>query len=347
MSQKLHEAVLWEPLADSSVQCNLCNFRCKIKEGKTGICQVRRNVEGKLYSLTYHYVCSTAVDPIEKKPLFHFQPGRGSFSIATTGCNFRCDFCQNWQISQYPRMHDNLIGQSYTPDEIVNAALQSRCSSIAYTYTEPTIYMELCADCGRLAKQKGIANVFVSNGYMTTEAVDFTRDFLDAINVDLKAFSDTFYRDICKARLEPLLDTLRHIANNTDIWLEVTTLVVPGLNDSQAELKQIAEFIAGELGQHVPWHISRFHPDFQKTDSYPTPPETLNRAYDLGKQAGLRYVYIGNLPGSGKENTYCHECGQLLIERCGYRLGQFNLLNGNCTGCGAPLAGKGLEPITL
>jgi len=345
MSEQTHEAVLWEPLEDQMVQCGLCNFRCRIKPENLGICKVRRNIGGTLYSLNYHRVCSTAVDPIEKKPLFHFQPARHSFSIATVGCNFRCEFCQNWQISQYPRMHDELLGQSHLPDQIVNAAISHRCASIAYTYTEPTIFMELAADCSRLARQRGLANVFVSNGYMTIEAIDYAKDFLDGINVDLKSFSEDFYRDVCKARLAPVLETLRYIANHTDIWLEVTTLVVPGLNDSDDELKQIAAFIADDLGPHVPWHISRFHPSFEKTDTPPTPQQTLERACHFGKDAGLHYIYVGNLPGSGMESTHCHQCGQLLIERLGYQIGRYNLLNGACPGCGTKLPGFGLEPI--
>jgi len=345
MAGQTHEAVLWEALETKEVRCKLCNFRCRIKEGNLGICRVRRNIDGKLYSLNYHAICSTGVDPIEKKPLFHFQPGRGSFSIAAPGCNFRCDFCQNWQISQLPRLQDDLVGRSYRPQQIVSAAKQHRCASIAYTYTEPTVFMEICAECGRLAHQQGIANVFVSNGYMTIEALEYARDFLDAINVDLKSFNEDFYRDRCKASLAPVLETLRYIGQKTDIWLEVTTLVVPGQNDSDSELQQIAEFIAGELGPHVPWHISRFHPDFEMTDSIPTPAETLTRAYDFARQAGLRYVYVGNMPGLGYENTLCHQCGQVLIERYGYRLGQYNLINGACTGCGTTLAGKDLEPV--
>jgi len=347
MNEKKHKAVLWDQLEDSSVQCKLCNHHCRISEGKLGICRVRQNDAGTLYCLNYNSVCSAAVDPIEKKPLFHFQPGRRSFSIATPGCNFRCDFCQNWQISQYPRMHDDLLGSEYSPEAIVNAALNHRCSSISYTYTEPTIFMELAADCGRLARQKGLANVFVSNGFMTIEALEYARDFLDGINVDLKSFSEDFYRDICKAKLQPVLDALKHIARQSEIWLEITTLIVPELNDSDDELKQIAEFIANELGPEVPWHISRYHPDFERNHGFPTPKETLEKAYNLGKEAGLRYVYVGNLPGTGWETTYCHECGQLLIERIGYQMGQFNVLGGACSSCGAKLAGFGLEPIQL
>jgi len=342
-----HKAILWDALPEKAVQCNLCNFHCRIEPDKTGLCRVRQNFDGTLYSLNYHAICATNVDPIEKKPLFHFQPGRNSFSIGAAGCNFQCDFCQNWQISQYPRLNDALLGTSYTPEQIVSSARRHRCTSISYTYTEPTIFMELASECGRLAKEKGLANVFVSNGYMTTEAIDFARDFLDAINVDLKSFRDEFYRDLCKAKLQPVLDTLRYIAHQTDIWLEVTTLVVPGQNDSEEELKQIATFIADQLGPQVPWHVSRFHPCYERTGIPSTPPETLSLAYQCAREAGLRYIYVGNMPGFGHESTHCSRCTQLLIERNGYHIGRFNLLNGTCPDCGTSLAGKSLDPIQL
>jgi len=345
MSEKVQPAVLWKGLENQQVQCQLCNFRCRIAAGELGRCQVRRNIEGKLYSLNYHAVCSAQVDPIEKKPLFHFQPGQRSFSIAAVGCNFQCDFCQNWQISQSPRLQKELRGGSVTPEEVVSQAKAYQCGSIAYTYTEPTVFMELCADCGRLARQENLANVFVSNGYMTIEALEYARDFLDAINVDLKAFTEDFYHQRCQASLKPVRESLRHIARQTDIWLEVTTLVIPGLNDSAEELKQIAEFIAGELGEQVPWHVSRFYPNFELTDTPATPVETLARAYELGKQAGLHYIYVGNMPGFGHESTYCHKCGELLIERTGYHIGRFNLIDGACPGCGEKMAGKNLVPI--
>jgi pyruvate formate lyase activating enzyme len=339
MGEKLHEAVLWEAAADNGVRCGLCNFQCRIADGQLGHCKVRRNVGGKLYSLNYYGLCAVGVDPIEKKPLFHFQPGTRSFSIAGWGCNFQCDFCQNWQISQRPRMTGKLSGEAHEPSAIVDAAAAKNCSSIAYTYTEPTVFMELAGDCGRLARQKGLANVFVSNGYMTIEAIDWASDFLDGINVDLKSFSEDFYRDVCKASLKPVLETLRYIAKNTNIWLEVTTLVVPGANDSDDELKRMAGFIADELGCNVPWHISRFHPMFERQGGQVTPTETLLKAHGYGKEAGLRYVYVGNVPGSGYENTVCHKCGQVLIERVGYHVGKVDVVNGACGGCGAEVAG--------
>ena len=339
MTTHLQKAVLWDPLDDHRVRCQLCNFHCRIDPGQKGHCQVRQNLDGTLYSLNYHALCSAAIDPIEKKPLFHFLPGHRSFSLAAPGCNFRCDFCQNWQISQLPRLNHHLTGRSETPQAIVNAALDHNCQSIAYTYTEPTVFMELCDDVGRLARQKGLANVFVSNGYLSTDAIDLAAHFLDAINVDLKAFSERFYQQRCQARLAPVLDTLRYIAHHTNIWLEVTTLIVPGQNDSTAQLKQIAQFIANDLGPHVPWHVSRFHPSYEMLDNDPTPPETMTLACDLAKDAGLHYVYVGNFPALARENTRCHHCNQTLISRTGFHIDNNLLQNNTCPQCQTPLAG--------
>jgi len=246
--KNLKRAVLWEPGGKKQVRCKLCNWRCLIDEGKLGRCCVRKNINGILYSLNYDKVCSANPDPIEKKPLFHFQPGTRSFSIATMGCNFRCVFCQNWQISQAVAEDGQIDGQPISPGQIVEAAVRNGCASIAYTYTEPTIFMELCSDCGRLAKEKGLTNVFVSNGYETIEAIDFAAEWLDAINVDLKSFSENYYSRLCKAKLQPVLDTISYIAKQTDIWLEITTLLVPGENDSDEELKKLTDFIVNEAG---------------------------------------------------------------------------------------------------
>ena len=337
---KFKRAVLWEPEGDEGkVRCKLCSRRCLIGAGKTGSCFVRKNIGGELYSLNYDKVCAANADPIEKKPLFHFQPGSRSFSVACVGCNFRCEFCQNWHISQTGIEGGQLEGQAISPEQIVTSAVQGRCKSIAYTYTEPTIFMEFCGECGRLAKEQGLANVFVSNGYETREAIDFAKDWLDGINVDLKAFSEDYYKRLCKARLGPVLDTIRYIAKETDIWMEVTTLVVPGENDSEDELKGLAEFIANEAGVDVPWHISRFHPQYKYLDSVPTPVETLERAEAIGKAAGLRYVYLGNVPGSKSENTFCYGCGSMLIQRVGYQIVGNNVEDGKCAECGVEIAG--------
>jgi pyruvate formate lyase activating enzyme len=337
--KNLKQAVLWGPEQDNKIQCNLCNFKCLIAEGKSGHCFVRQNIDGVLYSLNYSKVCAATPDPIEKKPLFHFQPGSSSFSVACPGCNFRCEFCQNWHISQMACEQNSIEGQAVAPDQIVAAAIRSRCSSIAYTYTEPTIFMELACETGVLAKQEGLANVFVSNGYMTLEAIDFAREWLDGINVDLKAFDDDYYRRLCKARLQPVLDTISYIAKETDIWLEITTLLVPGENDSDEELKKFADFIVTSAGQDVPWHISRFHPQYKYMDSVPTPLSSLERAEQIAKDAGLRYIYPGNVPGSKSESTFCYNCGRILIERSGYMIGANHVADSCCPDCGVETAG--------
>jgi pyruvate formate lyase activating enzyme len=337
--EELKKAVLWDAAEDNKVICKLCNRRCRIDDGKAGFCFVRKNIGGVLYSLTYEKVCSANPDPIEKKPLYHFQPGTRSFSIATMGCNFRCEFCQNWQISQAVIEDGRIEGQAISPEQIVEAAVRSRCESIAYTYTEPTVFMELCNDCGRLGKERGLANVFVSNGYETLEAIDFAKEWLDGINVDLKSFSDDYYKRLCKARLQPVLDTISYIANETDIWLEITTLLIPGENDSEDELKELADFIVSKAGADVPWHISRFIPQYKYLDSRPTPVSSLEKAYDIGKEAGLHYVYLGNVPGAKAENTFCYNCGKLLIERVGYRVGENNIADCCCPDCGVKVAG--------
>jgi len=341
-TETLKEAVLWGPSEGGAVHCWLCSFHCRIADGKVGHCSVRKNIGGKLYSLNYGKVVAGNPDPIEKKPLFHFLPGTRSFSIAAVGCNFRCAFCQNWQISQAALETGRIDGESLTPEQVVEAAVRTGCKSIAYTYTEPTIFMELAADCGRPAKARGLANVFVSNGYMTREAIDFAAEWLDGINVDLKAFRDDYYRDLCGARLQPVLDSITHIARNTRIWMEITTLLLPGQNDSPEELKKLADFLVTTGGPDVPWHISRFYPQYKYTESEATPLETMRRAEEIGRAAGLRYVYLGNVPGEKSESTYCYRCGRKLIERMGYRIGAYQVKDSRCPQCGAHIAGFGL-----
>ncbi len=337
--EQYKEAVLWEPAEGGKVRCKLCNWRCLIGAGEPGRCSVRKNVDGTLCSLNYDKVCSANPDPIEKKPLFHFQPGSRSFSIAAMGCNFRCEFCQNWQISQAAIETGRIDGEPIAPEYIVEAAVRNKCKSIAYTYTEPTVFMELCNDCGRIARQRGLKNVFVSNGFMTTEAIDFARGWLDGINVDLKAFTEDFYKRLCKARLQPVLDTISYIANQTDIWLEITTLLVPDENDSEEELKKLADFLVESCGPDVPWHISRFHPQYQYLDSSPTTLDSLERAYEIGKSAGLHYVYLGNVPGTKTESTFCYNCHRMLIERIGYRIVDNVIKDSKCPDCGTQIAG--------
>jgi pyruvate formate lyase activating enzyme len=339
----LKEAVLWQALDDKKVQCNLCSWKCVIGKGSSGRCRIRKNIDGKLYSVNYHKLCSANPDPIEKKPLFHFQPGSKSFSIAAPGCNFQCAFCQNWQISQMAIEDGRIDGQAFEPAKLVEFALNTGCRSMAYTYTEPTVFMELANDCGKIAKQKGLANVFVSNGFMSKEAIDFASDWLDGINVDLKSFSEDYYKNLCGAKLKPVLDTIDYIANHTKIWMEITTLVVPGQNDSDKELKQIADFLIKTCGADMPWHVSRFFPQYKYSETPPTPTVTLQRAFDIAKTAGLHYVYIGNLPSAKAENTYCPKCQQLLIGREGFYVTKNRVKNNCCPDCDEKIAGFELD----
>ncbi|MGC9108863.1 MAG: AmmeMemoRadiSam system radical SAM enzyme [Caldimicrobium sp.] len=335
----MNEALLYEKLEGKKVRCFLCNHHCLIEPNKTGLCGVRINKEGLLYTLVYGKVIAENVDPIEKKPLYHFLPGSYSYSIATVGCNFQCSFCQNFEISQYPRFYPGGIpGKKVTPEEIVKQALATNSQSISYTYTEPTMYFEFALDCAKLAVTKGIKNVFVSNGYMTKEALDLISPYLQGINVDLKSFKEDFYLRICKAKLKPVLENLKYL-KKIGIWVEITTLIIPQLNDSEEELREIARFIRDELGPETPWHISRFYPQFRMLDKPRTPVETLERAYEIGKSEGLYFVYVGNVPGHDKENTYCPKCGALLIERYGFSVLQNRLRNSACPDCGFQIAG--------
>ena len=291
----MKEAFLYKKLDDKKVKCELCPHLCVIAEGKRGICGVRENKDGTLYTLVYGKIVSSYPDPIEKKPLFHFLPGSLSYSIATAGCNFRCLFCQNWEISQMPREKRIIIGEDKIPEEIIAAALEAGCQSIAYTYTEPTIFFEFAYDCSKLAREKGLKNIFVTNGFMTAETLNMISPYLDAANVDLKSFQEDFYRHISGARLAPVLDTLK-MMKKLNIWVEVTTLVIPGVNDSKDELTRIANFIKNELGEDTPWHVSAFFPAYKMTDLPPTPAETLTSVREIGLSAGLKYVYAGNIP---------------------------------------------------
>ncbi|MBW1980383.1 MAG: AmmeMemoRadiSam system radical SAM enzyme [Deltaproteobacteria bacterium] len=333
----MREAMLYERLEELRVRCNLCAHRCLIKNNKRGICGVRQNQEGTLQSLVYGRAIARHVDPIEKKPLFHFQPGTRSYSIATVGCNFRCRFCQNADISQMPRDFNRIIGEDFLPADVVAAARRSGCSSVSYTYTEPTIFFEYAYDTARLAQAAGLKNVFVSNGYMTPEALEVIQPYLDAANVDLKAFSEKFYQEQCGGKLAPVLESLNKI-KDMGIWLEVTTLVIPQLNDSEKELRNIARFIRS-LGPETPWHVSRFHPTYNLTDRASTPVAALQRAREIGLQEGLHYVYTGNIPGDEGENTFCHACGQLLIDRFGFTTARYNIKHGLCPWCETQVAG--------
>jgi pyruvate formate lyase activating enzyme len=335
----MKEAMFYEKLEDKMVKCNLCSHRCsRIADSKRGICGVRENRDGKLYSLVYGRVAARSVDPIEKKPLFHFLPGSRSYSIATVGCNFRCRNCQNYDISQLPKERKIIVGQEVSPEEIVSAAKRNNCESIAYTYSEPTIFFEYAYDTAKLAHKEGIKNVFVTNGYITPEALKEISPYLDAANIDLKSFSDDFYRKNCGARLNPVLDSIR-LYKSLGIWTEITTLIIPSLNDTEEELRKIAEFIKKEVGEETPWHITQFHPTYKLIDLPRTPVTILRKAREIGLEAGLRYVYEGNVPGENGENTYCHNCGKMLIRRFGYSIIENKIKNSACAYCGAEIDG--------
>jgi len=336
----MKKAMLYERLSDNKVRCNLCAHRCVIADGKRGVCHVRENQGGTLYTLVYGRTIAQHVDPVEKKPLFHFYPGSTAYSIATPGCNFRCRWCQNWEISQMPREQDLITGDEASPEQIVAVAQRAGCQSIAYTYTEPTVFFEYTYDTARLARKAGLANIYITNGYMTEEMLEVFHPYLDAANVDLKAFRDETYRKYVGARLQPVLDSLK-VMKRLGIWLEVTTLVIPGLNDDPAELRDAAQFVAQELGADTPWHISRFFPAYKMTDVLSTPVETLRQAQEIGLAEGLRYVYVGNVPD--EENTLCHHCGRLLIRRAGYSILENHVQpDGKCPDCGTPVAGVGM-----
>ena len=333
----MKEALLYEPRDNNAVKCLLCRHECKIEDGKRGICRVRENQGGKLYSLVYDKVVSTNVDPIEKKPLFHVAPGSRSFSIATVGCNFRCSFCQNFSISQLAHDQGSVVGDPYTPAQIVKMAVSTNCRSIAYTYTEPTIFYELARDTMVEAKKQGLLNVFVTNGYMSRAMLDDAKGLLDAANVDLKSFTDLFYTRYCKGRLEGVMDTLQYM-KQLGIWVEVTTLLIPGLNDDPDEVRGLAAFIK-ELGPDTPWHISRFYPRYKMNDVPPTEVASLRDVRQTGLEAGLKYVYSGNVPGDPGEKTSCPSCSEVLIDRVGYSIRHMSIEKGKCTKCGYKVDG--------
>ncbi len=336
----MREAGFYRPLEGKKVECFLCSHRCKIGDGKQGICGVRENRGGKLYTLVYGRIISRNVDPIEKKPLFHFYPGSYSYSIATVGCNFRCLHCQNYEISQMPKDRKRILGEDVTPEEVVEDALRTGCDSISYTYTEPTIFMEFAHDTARMATEKGIKNVFVTNGYMTREALESIRPYLHAANVDLKSFRDEFYRRICGARLQPVLESIQHM-KALGIWVEVTTLIIPTENDSEEELRDIARWIYN-LDPSIPWHVSAFYPAYKMTHLPRTPVSIIERAREIGLEEGLRYVYTGNVPGDPGESTYCYNCREILIERYGFFVRRNLIEGGKCPYCRADIHGVGL-----
>jgi len=328
-------AKFWKELPEGKVQCGLCPWRCTIAPGKVGVCRARRNEDGKLYSLVYGSIVSMAVDPIEKKPFYHFHPGSTAFSISVPGCNFSCSHCQNWSISQ--TSVEDVPCEDVPPEKVVSMAKCYGCKGISHTYTEPTIWSEYAIDVGKLAHKAGLYNSFVTNGYTTIEALEELGPHLDASNVDVKAFTDRFYRDVCHvAGIRPVLDTCEWLVEHGK-HLEVTYLVIPQENDSSEEITKFCGWAAEKLGPDVPIHFSRFYPHYKMKDQHQTPVATLERAVKIAKDAGLHYVYIGNVPGHEADNTYCPKCGELLIERYGFDVTRYSLTDKHCPKCGTKI----------
>jgi pyruvate formate lyase activating enzyme len=332
----MKEAMFYQKLEGNKVRCNLCHHRCVISEGKRGICQVRENRKGVLYSLVYGKVVASNVDSIEKKPLFHFYPGSIAYSIATVGCNFHCLHCQNWEISQ---VKSEIFSKDIDPDSVVKNAINNGCQSIAFTYTEPTIFYEYAYDIAKVSHGKGLKNLFITNGYSSEEALKEISPYLDATNIDLKSMSDGFYNKVCGAKLQPVLDNIK-LYHDLGIWIEMTTLIIPGYNDDSDELKHIAEFIIN-IDASIPWHVTGFYPAYKLNDVSSTSVETLRKAVEIGRKAGLEYVYQGNI--NQGEKTYCPECGKLLIKRESFSITVNNIKNGDCPFCKNHIAGKGMR----
>ena len=363
MTPALHEAWFYERQLAGRVRCTLCPHDCRIAEGSRGACSVRYNEGGVLYTLVYDRIVASNLEPIEKKPFFHVMPGSLAYSVATVGCNQQCTFCQNWEIAQWPRdelprrlagVHGEapiplaalahaIPGRPQSPDAIVDAAISAGASSIAYTFTEPTIYFELAYDTAVKAHTHGLKNLFVTNGYISEPALRKIATVLDAANVDLKFFREESYRRISRAGLQPVLDAIR-LYHALGVWVEVTTLVIPGVNDSERELRQIAEFIRS-VGPEVPWHVSQFYPTYKMVDRPATPVETLRRAREIGLSTGLRYVYEGNIPGQGHESTLCAACRTVVIDRYGFAVRENRIKDGRCPACETRLDGIEMDNV--
>ncbi len=328
----------WQALEKGRVECTLCPRFCKLHEGQRGLCFVRGNTGGKIVVLSYGRSSGFCIDPIEKKPLNHFLPGTPVFSFGTAGCNLACKFCQNWDISKSREM-DSLMDQA-SPEAIARTAKELGCRSVAYTYNDPVVFHEYAVDVAKECRKHGVKSVAVSAGYVCAEPRAEFYSVMDAANIDLKAFTDEFYRKICGGRLQPVLDTLQYIKQETSVWLEITTLLIPGENDSDQELDSLTQWVVDRLGPDVPLHFSAFHPDWKMMDKPPTPPDTLIRARRIAMKNGLRYVYVGNVHDKAAASTYCHHCGQLLIGRDWYELSEWNLTpRGACNVCNTPCAG--------
>jgi pyruvate formate lyase activating enzyme len=335
-TEQLHEASWWEAEPGGRVHCYLCPRHCHIHAGQAGFCFIRVNRGGKLYSLGYGSPAALQIDPIEKKPLSHFLPGSRVFSMGTAGCNMGCFFCQNWDISK--SRQDQVRSQRVAPEDVPLLALEHGCESIAFTYNEPTIWGEYVIDICKAAKDHGLKTVMVSNGYITREAFHDIYDHIDAANIDLKAFTETFYGKITLTHLQPVLDTLQWLKNETSVWFELTNLLIPTLNDGAEEIGKLSEWVMQHLGPDVPLHFTAFHPDFKLRDKPATPPETLHRARKIALDAGLHYVYEGNIFSDGA-NTACPSCGELLIRRSWHNILENRLKNGACPSCGVVIPG--------
>lgn len=336
--------ILADRLPDGAVRCQVCAHRCLVRPGRQGICHVRENRDGTLFSLAYGRVVAANLDPIEKKPLFHVDPGSRSWSIATPGCPFHCVFCQNWQIAQGPRLGLDLPLEVMSPQDVLDDALACDADSIAYTYVEPIVFLEYILDVARLAREAGLRNLLITDGYATPEAIRLLAAVIDAANVDLKSFDDAFYRKLCGARLRPVLDGIVAM-RRAGIFLELTTLVIPGYNDDEAGLRDLTRWIVEHVGPETPWHVSRFFPAYRMPDAPPTPLETLRRAAEIGRDAGLAHVYVGNAPELEAEDTRCAACGRTVIQRHGYRVRSLLADDGTCRDCGAALTGLGMERV--
>jgi pyruvate formate lyase activating enzyme len=329
----MKEAMLYKKLKNNVVECTACMHKCKILNNMTGICNVRKNISGKLFLLVYGKAVAINIDPIEKKPLYHFMPGSKILSIGTVGCNFKCSFCQNWEISQSKKIQ----GEDFIPKEIIETCKTEKISMIAYTYNEPAIFFEYAYDTAKLAHSKGIKNIYVTSGYETPEALKKIQPYLDSMNIDLKSFNQEFYRKYCNANLEHVLETIKK-AYQMGIWIEITTLLIPDKNDSKEELKQIAEFISS-ISKDIPWHISAFRPCYKMLDTRPTTKEDLLKAYNIGKKAGLNYVYLGNINDVEHSTTFCPKCNEILIQRDFISDFKINLNKGKCPECNYTLPG--------
>lgn len=334
------EAVLYRHLKKQYVQCTACEHFCAIEPGGMGKCGIRRNYDGALYLVVYGEPAALHIDPIEKKPLFHFLPTQRILSLGTVGCNFTCQFCQNWSISQAGAAFEpgRSGGQQVLPADLVDLCRGQNIPMLAYTYNEPAVFFEYAYDTAKLAHEQGIRNIFVSSGFESLAALEMIEPYLDGINVDLKAFTDSFYRQVCGTRLKPVLRNIEHIKRHTAIWIEITTLLIPGLNDSDAELREMAAFLAG-VSPDLPWHISAFHPDYQMLDRPRTAQRDLIRAWEIGKAAGLNYVYLGNVHDGQRESSDCPACGRRLISRSWYDVRLHWREPGVCHGCGARIPG--------